>query len=200
MNKKNRAIFLDRDGTINIEKNYLHKIEDFEWIKGTKEAIKIFNNLGYKVIIVTNQSGVARGYYKEEDVEILNIYMKEEIEKKGGNIDKIYFCPHHVDGIGKYKKQCKNRKPEIGFFLDAKDKFNIDFVNSFIVGDKISDLEAAIRLGMNPILVETGYGEKTKKEIYFKTKIYKDLYEFALNLKKNIESKKTKKEENVLLK
>lgn len=195
MNKKikNKTIFLDRDGTINIEKNYLHKIEDFEWIKGTKEAIKIFNELGYKVIIVTNQSGIARGYYKEEDVEILNNYMKKEVEKNGGNIDEIYFCPHHVDGIGKYKKKCENRKPEIGFFLKSKDKFNIDFTNSFVVGDKISDLEAAIRLGMEPVLVETGYGEKTKEEIYFKTNIYKNLYGFALDLRKKVTLNKSKK-------
>ncbi|MGM0509323.1 MAG: D-glycero-beta-D-manno-heptose 1,7-bisphosphate 7-phosphatase [Fusobacteriota bacterium] len=177
-----KVIFLDRDGTINIEKNYLHKIENWEWQPKAKEAIKIFKNKGYKVIIITNQSGVARGYFSEEEVQRLHDYMEDELKKEGIKIDKILYCPHHIKGNKKYKKKCKNRKPGIGFFEKIFKSYNTDLKKSVMVGDKISDLESAVRVGIRPILVETGYGKKTKRELYFKVKKYKSLYDFAKNL------------------
>ena len=99
-----KAILLDRDGTINVEKDYLHKIEDFEFEKNVVEALKIFSDLGYTMAVVTNQSGIARGYYTEDDLQKLNEYIKRELEKHGIIIEKFYYCPHHPEkGIGKYK-------------------------------------------------------------------------------------------------
>lgn len=178
-----KAVFLDRDGTINVEKDYLYKIEDFEWETGAKEAIKIFKELGYVIVVVTNQSGVARGYYKEEDVVKLHNFMNEELAKEEAEIDSFYYCPHHEKGIPKYAVKCRDRKPETAFFEQAQKVYEIDYESSFVVGDKISDLEAAVRLGMTPVLVKTGHGKEEEKKVYMKSEIYENLYEFALNLK-----------------
>lgn len=179
-----KVVFLDRDGTINIEKNYLHKIEDFEWEKEAKKAIKIFNDLGYKVIVITNQSGIARGYYTEEDVIKLHYYMNKELKRNNTKIDKYYYCPHHKDGKGKYKKECLNRKPEIGFFEKIQKEFKVDLRNSIIVGDKLSDLEAGIRIGIKPFLVKTGHGKENIEKVYFKAEIERSLIEVAEKIKK----------------
>ena len=184
-----KCIFLDRDGNINIEKEYLHKIEEFEFIKGAKEAIKIFNELGYLVVIVTNQSGVARGYYNEESVKKLHNYLQREVEKIGGHIDGFYYCPHHPKkGIGEYKLDCQCRKPEPGMFLQAKKELDIDFNNSIMVGDKVSDVEAGRKLGMRSILVKTGHGKKEIEKLNFQCEIYESLWEFAKTLQKESKS------------
>lgn len=164
----NKAIILDRDGTINIEKDYLHKIEDFEFEKGVVEGLKILADLGYIFVVVTNQSGIARGYYTEEDLEILNNHIGEVLEKEGIKIEKFYFCPHHPEkGVGKYKVDCNCRKPNPGMLEEAIKEFNIDREKSFMVGDNISDIEAGINAKVTPILVKTGHGtehiEKVKK-------------------------------------
>ncbi len=184
----NKIVFLDRDGTVNVEVDYLHKIEDFKFESEADKAIKIFNDLGYKVIIVTNQSGIARGYYTEEDLEKLHKYMDEQLKILGAKVEKYYYCPHHPKGkIEKYAINCNCRKPELGMFIDAIKEFDIDLENSIMVGDKISDLESAIRLGIKPVLVETGHGKAEIDKAYFKVEIHKNLYEFANNLKtKNI--------------
>lgn len=182
---KNKAIILDRDGTINVEKDYLHKIEDFEFEKGVIEGLKILSELGYIFVVVTNQSGIARGYYTEEDLQNLNLYINKLLEKEGLKIEKFYYCPHHPEkGIGKYKVECNCRKPNTGMLEEAIKEFNIDREKSFMVGDNISDVKAGINAKVTPILVETGYGEKN----IFKAKelninIYKTLYDFALKLK-----------------
>ena len=177
-----KCIFLDRDGTINVEKDYLHKVKDFEWEEKAKEAIKILKEKGFMVVVVTNQSGVGRGYYGEKDVEKLHEYMDEELDKIGTAVDGYYFCPHHPKGVGEYKKKCNCRKPNTGMFEQAKIDFDIDFEQSYMVGDKRSDLSAANRLQIKAILVETGYGEKEKNNIDFDFKIYKNLFEFAESL------------------
>jgi len=183
----NKCVFLDRDGNINVEKDYLYKIEDFEFIKGAKEAIKIFNDLGYLVVVVTNQSGVARGYYDEASVKTLHDYLQKEVEAIGGHIDGFYYCPHHPEkGIGKYKVNCNCRKPNPGMFLKAKEDLDIDFSKSIMVGDKISDVKAGIDLGMRSILVRTGHGVDEEKKIKdLMCDVYDNLYEFAINLKKS---------------
>ena len=160
-----KIIFLDRDGTINIEKNYLYRVEDFEFEVGVIEALSIFQERGFKIIIITNQSGIARGYYTENDLNILNQYLINLLKEKNIIIDGIYYCPHHTSGIEKYNVDCKCRKPNIGLIDKAQKKYEIDFFNSYFVGDKISDLEVAIQLGMKPILVETGNGKKEKNKI-----------------------------------
>ena len=179
-----KCVFLDRDGNINVEKEYLHKIEEFEFIDRAKEAIKIFNDLGYLVVVVTNQSGVARGYYDEESVRELHKHLEAEVKKIGGHIDGFYYCPHHAEkGIGKYKQKCNCRKPEPGMFLQAKADLDIDFSKSIMVGDKLSDVEAGKNLGMRSILVKTGHGMKELNDKEITGEIFETLYDFAKKLK-----------------
>lgn len=180
-----KCIFLDRDGNINVEKDYLHKVEEFEFIDGAREAIKIFNELGYLVVVVTNQSGVARGYYDENSVKTLHDYLQKEVEKIGGHIDGFYYCPHHPEkGIGEYKLDCNCRKPEPGMFLEAQKDLDIDFSSSIMVGDKISDVKAGENLGMRSILVRTGHGLEEEKKIKNSCEVHENLYEFAKKLEK----------------
>ena len=113
-----RVVFLDRDGTINEEVEYLYRPEDLRFLPGVPEAIKRLNGAGFKVVVITNQAGVARGYYTEADVERLHSYMNRLLEEKGAHIDGFYYCPHHPEhGIGEYKKDCECRKPKTGMFL-----------------------------------------------------------------------------------
>lgn len=136
----NKAIFLDRDGTINIEKNYLYKVEDFEFIPGVVDALKVLQNLGYRLIIITNQSGIARGYYSEHDFKLLNDWMKEELRNQGILIDAVYYCPHLPDAkMTNYRVLCNCRKPKIGLYTKAIENFDIDLSKSYAVGDKIRD-------------------------------------------------------------
>lgn len=181
---KNKAIFLDRDGTINIDKGYLYKKEEFEFLDKAIEGLKILTDLGYILIVVTNQSGIARGYYTEEQLEDLNNYMAEELKKHGVEIKKSYYCPHHAEkGLGKYKVECNCRKPNPGMVLEGIKEFNVDVENSYIVGDKLSDAEAGIRAGIKGVIVQTGFEvvEKTDDE---NIKIYPSLYDFAKDLLK----------------
>lgn len=182
----NKAIFLDRDGTINIEKNYLYKIEDFEFEEGALEAIKIFTELGYEIIVVTNQSGIARGYFSEDDLKKLNNYMIKKIEEYGGRITATYFCPHYEkEGIGEYKTKCSCRKPQSGMLLNGIEKYKINKKISYMVGDKISDIKAGLNIGVPSILVKTGYGEKNIEHENLKFMTFKNLLEFANYLKKS---------------
>jgi len=148
----NKAVFLDRDGVINIEKDYVYKIEDFEFQNGVFEAVKEFNEKNYLVIVVTNQSGISRGYYTDDDFYRLTRYMLEEFEKHGAKITKIYHCPHAPnDG-------CECRKPKPGMFLEAKKEFDIDMGSSWMIGDKEGDIEAANSAGIGQtILVKSGH-------------------------------------------
>ncbi len=181
-----KAIILDRDGTINVEKDYLHRIEDFEFEKGAVEGLKLLAELGYIFVVVTNQSGIARGYYTEENLVKLNDYINECLEKEGVKIEKFYYCPHHPEkGIGKYRVECNCRKPNTGMLEEAIREFNIDLEGSFMVGDNISDIEAGIRAKVTPILVKTGHGmEHIEKMNELGVSIYENLYEFAKDLKK----------------
>lgn len=147
-----RAIFLDRDGVINIERDYLYKIEDFEFIDGVFEAMKHFQKLNYRLFIITNQSGIGRGYYSLEDFEKLTNWMLEQFKKEGIKIDRVYFCPHTP------KDNCNCRKPNPTNLFDARDKFNIDLKNSWIIGDKESDIESGLNAQIeNTILVRSGH-------------------------------------------
>ena len=153
MKKKTKIAFLDRDGVINsckINKGYIGKIRDFKWIKGAKKTIKFLKANNYKIIIVTNQSGIARGYFSIKDVYKLHAYIKIELKKVGTFVDRIYFCPYHKDGIiKKYKKKSNLRKPGTGMFLKAKKIWNIDKKNSFMIGDQITDMQFAKKAGLN---------------------------------------------------
>ncbi|MDI1298253.1 D-glycero-beta-D-manno-heptose 1,7-bisphosphate 7-phosphatase [Methylotenera sp.] len=143
------ALFLDRDGVINVDVGYLHKPEDCIFVEGIFDLVKRANALGYKVIVVTNQAGIARGYYTETQFLDFSAWMKNEFSRNYAHIDEIYFCPHHpVHGLDKYHTQCDCRKPAPGMFLEAQAAFNIDMQASVMVGDNISDLEAAIAAGV----------------------------------------------------
>ncbi len=156
-----RAVFLDRDGTINVEKEYLHLPEDFEFIPGVPEAIRLLRTAGFRVIVATNQSGVARGYYDEQAVAALHRHLDRELARYDTAVDAYYFCPHHpVEGIGAYRTECDCRKPLPGMLLRAARDFGLDLGGSYIVGDKLADVEAGLAAGCRPVLVKTGYGER----------------------------------------
>lgn len=139
------ALFLDRDGVINLDKGYVHQAAECEFVEGIFDLVKRANALGYKVIVVTNQAGIARGYYTEAQFQDFSDWMKNEFSRNQAHIDEIYFCPHHpVHGLGQYHIECDCRKPAPGMFLKAQAAFNIDMQASVMVGDNISDVEAAI--------------------------------------------------------
>lgn len=155
----NKALFLDRDGVINKEVNYLYKIDDFEFIKGVFETCRFFQNAGYLLFVVTNQSGIARGYYAEDDFHNLNSWMLKQFEERGVKITKTYYSPFHPEyGIGKYRQDHWSRKPKPGMLFQARDEFNINLSESILVGDKESDIKAGVSaaLGFN-VLVRSGH-------------------------------------------
>lgn len=157
---KRKVVFLDRDGTINIEKEYLYKWEEFQFEKSVLTGLRKLQKLGYEFIIVTNQAGIARGYYTEEDLLKLHKLMKTYLKNEGINILDCYYCPHHpTNGIGEYKKECSCRKPNSGMLEKGIKDYNVDVENSFMVGDKGSDILAGINAGLTSILVKTGYGK-----------------------------------------
>ena len=147
-----KTIFLDRDGVINKEINYLHKIDDFKFIEGIHETCRYLINLNYEIIIITNQSGIARGYYTENDFQIVTDWMITEFKKNDVSILDIFHCPHLPDS------NCKCRKPEPGMLIEAKYKHNIDMEISWLIGDKENDIIAANNSGItNTILVKSGH-------------------------------------------
>ncbi len=156
---KKKAVFLDRDGTINVEKDYLCRVEDFEFIPGAPEAIRRLKDAGFLVIVVTNQSGVARRFFGVDDVERLHQHMQSELRRFGTGVDRFYICPHHpTEGRGEWLKDCLCRKGRPGMLLDAERDYDIDFSQSFMVGDKPADIEAGQAAGCRSLLVLTGYG------------------------------------------
>ncbi|MFZ2948794.1 MAG: D-glycero-beta-D-manno-heptose 1,7-bisphosphate 7-phosphatase [Desulfuromonadaceae bacterium] len=170
-----RAVFLDRDGTINIEKEYLYQAVDFEFIPGAAEAIRLLNQAGIMVVVVTNQSGVARGYYTEDDVENLHRHIDRELERRGAHVDVWLYCPHHPAGRGSYALPCNCRKPLPGMLLDAAARHDIDLENSTMIGDKLADIEAGMGAGCRTVLVRTGYGAETEHCVGPLTTICDDL-------------------------
>ncbi len=170
-----RAVFLDRDGTINLEKEYLYRIEDFEFVTGAEEAIRLLNQAGYFVVVVTNQSGVARGYYTEEDVEILHREISARLAAKGAHVDAWYYCPHHPAGKGSYALPCSCRKPLPGMLLSAADRYGLNLKESVMIGDKRIDVEAALAAGCRPILVRSGYGSVEQEGLSQNIEVSDDL-------------------------
>lgn len=152
-----KAIFLDRDGTLNIDLGYVHQIDDFKFFDGTINALRKLKQMGYLLVVVTNQSGIARGYFSEDQFLQLTEWMDWSLAEQGVDLDGIYYCPHHKEGLGDYKKDCDCRKPKIGMFKDAIKHLKIDPAHSVMVGDKKEDMEAGKNAGVGlNILVETG--------------------------------------------
>nr|BCX00140.1 MAG: D,D-heptose 1,7-bisphosphate phosphatase [Bacteroidota bacterium] len=155
----NRAVFLDRDGTLNVERHYVCRWEAFSWIPGAPEAIRQLNEAGFRVIVVTNQAAVARGRCTEQDVLRLHERMQQELAAHGAWIDAFYYCPFHPEGIvSAYRRSSSWRKPQTGMFERAIRDWCLDPRACFVVGDRNSDLLPGRALGMTTLLVRTGYG------------------------------------------
>ena len=155
--KKNKAVFFDRDGTLNVDTHYLHLMEDFIWTPEARQAVKYCNDLGYKVIVITNQSGIARGYYPPSDVMDLHVWMNQKLSDIGAHLDGIYFCPHHVKGkISRYARECDCRKPSPKLVFNAVQDFDIDLSASYFVGDSDKDMECAKNAGVTGIHYQYG--------------------------------------------
>lgn len=153
-----RALFLDRDGVINKEVNYCHTIEDFEFLPDVFRVVKSFNDAGYKVIVITNQAGIAKGKFTLDDFHVLNGWMLDQFQRNSALIDAVYFCPHHQDGYGEYAIDCECRKPNPGMIISAKNEFRIDLSSSILVGDKIIDVKAGLSAGVGRnFLIRTGH-------------------------------------------
>ena len=150
------AAFLDRDGVINIEKGYIYKVEQFEWIEGARESIKYLNDNNYYVFVVTNQSGIARGYYSERDVIFLHSYINDQLKLINAHIDEFYFSPYHPENNKKYSDLSHLRKPNTGMLDLAASKWPIDKSKSFLVGDKDTDIECAERFLIRGHLYRNG--------------------------------------------
>lgn len=158
----NKALFLDRDGVINEEKNYVCKIEDFVFTDGIFDVLRYFQEQGYMLIIITNQAGIGRGYYTEDDFHTLNDLMLKSFTEQGVYITKVYYCPYHSEyGIEEYKQDSFFRKPNPGMILQAQKEFNIDLSQSVLVGDKESDIKAGVNAGIkNNVLLTGSKGSK----------------------------------------
>jgi D,D-heptose 1,7-bisphosphate phosphatase len=151
------AVFFDRDGVLNVDRGYVHKAEDFEWIPGAREAIKRCNDLGYLTFVVTNQAGVARGYYDTEQVEQLHDWMSRDLAEIGAHIDEFQYCPYHEDGVvEQWRQPSDRRKPAPGMILDCLDGWPVRKESSFLIGDKPHDVEAASAAGIRGHLFEGG--------------------------------------------
>jgi histidinol-phosphate phosphatase family protein len=161
MTTRQAAVFLDRDGTINEEVGYLDRLEKLRLIPGTAGAIRRLNAGGFKTVVVTNQSGVARGFFDETFVAAVHARLGELLRVEGAFLDGFYICPHHpAEGCGTYRRVCDCRKPAPGLLLRAAAELDLDPRRSFMIGDTLKDIEAGSRAGMRGILVRTGYGRK----------------------------------------
>lgn len=173
---KNRAVFLDRDGTINVEVQYLSKVEEFEFIPGVPWALRRLKDAGFLLVVVTNQSGIGRGYYDEAALQAIHDHMHADLAAFGVSVDACYFCPHHPEhGIGDYRQECGCRKPLPGMLQQAAQDLDIDLSRSYMIGDKLADVEAGTNAGCTPLLVLTGYGSGDSQKLPEGVQAYPDL-------------------------
>ncbi|MEG3110053.1 MULTISPECIES: D-glycero-beta-D-manno-heptose 1,7-bisphosphate 7-phosphatase [Pantoea] len=158
MANKVPAIFLDRDGTLNVDHGYVHEIDNFQFIDGTIEALQELKKMGFALVVVTNQSGIARGMFTEDQFMTLTEWMDWSLADRDVDLDGIYFCPHHPEGsVEAYRQQCDCRKPQPGMLLSAQEELDIDMASSYIVGDKVEDMLAGQAAGVGTkVLVRTG--------------------------------------------
>jgi D-glycero-D-manno-heptose 1,7-bisphosphate phosphatase len=157
------AVFLDRDGTVVREVDYLRSVEDLRLLPGAAAAIRRLNEAGIAVVVATNQSGIARGMLTEADLASLHSALRERLARRRARLDAIYYCPHHPEApIPDYRRRCRCRKPAPGMMLRAARELDLDLAHSFAVGDSERDLEAGRRAGCRTVLVRTGYGSATE--------------------------------------
>ena len=168
-----KAIFIDRDGVINEDPGYVHKVEDFRFIPKAVNALKLLSQKGFKLIIITNQSGIGRGYYTKEDFLKFNNYLINELSKNKIRIERTYYCPHHPD------ESCNCRKPGTRHIEEAKKEFNIDLKRSYVIGDHPGDIGMGKKAGCKTAYVLTGHGKKHKESMKEADFTAKDIYEAA---------------------
>ncbi len=179
---KHKVVFLDRDGTICEEVGYLDSVEQMKLIPRSGEAVALLNRKGFKVVVITNQAGVARGFFPEAILEDLHAQMIRLLKTEGAEVDGIYYCPHHpTDGSPPYLRECNCRKPATGLLEKAAADLNLDLSSAFMIGDHFSDVECGQRIGAETVLLLTGHGREAlaKKESWPKppSHIAADLYE-----------------------
>lgn len=176
----NVAVFLDRDGVINQDTGYVSQVDDFHFIDGAIEALQLLKKKGYCLVVVTNQSGIARGYFTEEAFMLLTEWMDWSLADRDVDLDGIYYCPHHPDAtVEAYRQQCDCRKPAPGMLLDAAKHLKLDMAASYLVGDKLSDLQAAKAAGVgHPMLVKSGQ-PLAEADVNQAEAVYEDLLAFA---------------------
>ncbi|OGK24253.1 hypothetical protein A3A46_01545 [Candidatus Roizmanbacteria bacterium RIFCSPLOWO2_01_FULL_37_13] len=176
-----KAVFLDRDGVINREVDNLRDVKQLTLLPHAADAIRKLNQSGFLVIIITNQPVVARGWISEERLKKIHMELLKRLGKKGARIDAIYFCPHHPNAdLSKYRKDCQDRKPNIGLIKKAVKNFKIALENSFLIGDSTRDIQTAKNAGIPSILLKTGYGGKDRKFNVKPDYIAKNLFEASI--------------------
>lgn len=182
---KAKAVFLDRDGTLIDEVGHIRSPDQVSLTPGCPEALKILARLGYRLIVVSNQAGIAKGYFTHEDMNAINARMATLLVEKGAKVDDILYCPHHpTEGNPPYRKACRCRKPSPGMLEEAAHRHGLDLASSYMIGDKLIDIEAGFRAGCKTILVLTGYGlrefERIKEALVIPQAVAADIYAAAL--------------------
>lgn len=163
----NRAVFLDRDGTLNADKGYLHRAEDFEWLPGALQALRRLEEMGFLLVVLTNQSGIARGYYEERDFLALNRWMLDDLQRRGIHIARVYYCPHHPRAaVARYRAECDCRKPKLGMFERAIRELRIDAGRSYAIGDKLRDCALCLQTECRGFLI----GQKEPPDVIERVK------------------------------
>lgn len=168
---KLRALFLDRDGVINHDTGYVYRIADFTFMSGIFELVSAAKKAGYRIIVVTNQAGIGRGLYTEDDFRNLMVWVTRQFRKNGGEIDGVYYCPNHpVHGVGRYRLDCPNRKPRPGMIYQAAYDHNIDLARSILLGDKDTDIAAGRAAGIPQCMLlsseaKSGKGPNTVRDL-----------------------------------
>ncbi len=152
-----KALFLDRDGVVNVEVGYLHRAEDVRFMPGIFSLCRTAIRLGYRLVVVTNQAGIARGLYTEADFETLMAWMRERLKAEGVELDAVYYCPYHPEhGVGEYKREHEDRKPRSGMLRRAEREFGVSLADSVMVGDRCSDIAAANSAGLKQAFLVAG--------------------------------------------
>jgi D-glycero-D-manno-heptose 1,7-bisphosphate phosphatase len=159
LSSESRALFLDRDGVVNHEIGYLYRPADVRWVEGIIPLCQTAQSLGYKLVIVTNQAGIARGFYAQQDFDILMQFMRSELSQHNITLDAIYHCPYHPEGLGEYKRDHEDRKPNPGMLLRAARDLSLDLSQSILIGDRCSDIAAANAAGLRQAFLLAGTEE-----------------------------------------
>jgi D-glycero-D-manno-heptose 1,7-bisphosphate phosphatase len=161
-----RAVFLDRDGTVTEEVGHLHRVDQLRIVGRAVEAVRLLNEAEFKVFLTTNQSAIARGYLSEASLRQIHAALETMLAAGGARLDAVYYCPHHpTQGVGPYRQVCHCRKPKPGMLQQAAAEWGIDLRRSIVVGDKLSDLDAGAAVGCRGVLVRTGYGRQWEESL-----------------------------------